>query len=382
MPGKFCTQCGAENEEGKRFCRACGKPLLMPEVPLQAATDSSVTHSTGRFCKACGAPIGAGKAFCTRCGKPVEPNASPAPPAREEPPNPDALIVDPLVSDATVQANESRPMDADALVTGAGEAPQPHNVVAPSPLLNPDHRDAAPLPRQHPVEEPASPDQHSNTTTSPKQLTLRIIAAAAVLIVAASGATAWHFRDHFEFTRNPHPESSATIPAAPSTARAAAVGSPGNIPPPPANASASPTPEPAQSNPSAQPTPPTEMPGNSAPEPKNATSHPEPLPIKASPEEVASTTLTHVKIPPANEIPRGGAATPRSGTLRYTGPPVQYGGIVVFSGLPAGRLRFSFDHQAWQPLISRQPDGSQTLRLRSLQHSQQIECTVQWEIVP
>jgi hypothetical protein len=95
---------------------------------------------------------------------------------------------------------------------------------------------------------------------------------------------------------------------------------------------------------------------------------------------VASTTLTPVRLPPVLGASSGDGATPRSGTLRYTGPPVQYGGIVAFSGLPAGRLRFSFDHQAWQPLISRQPDGSQTLRLRSLQHTEQTKCKVQWEV--
>jgi hypothetical protein len=61
---------------------------------------------------------------------------------------------------------------------------------------------------------------------------------------------------------------------------------------------------------------------------------------------------------------------------------VPFGGTVVFSGLPAGRLRFVFDHQSWQPLISHQSDGTQTLTLRSLRLGEQAKCDVQWELAP
>jgi hypothetical protein len=70
-----------------------------------------------------------------------------------------------------------------------------------------------------------------------------------------------------------------------------------------------------------------------------------------------------------------------SGALHYSGPPVQYGETVTFANLPGGRLRFSFDHTAWQPLISRQPDGTQTLTLRSIKQGVQAQCDVGWEIV-
>jgi len=71
-----------------------------------------------------------------------------------------------------------------------------------------------------------------------------------------------------------------------------------------------------------------------------------------------------------------------SGVLRYSGPPVPFNGRVTFEKLPAARLKFTFDHDAWQPIISRQADGSQTLVLVSLKHGLQSRCEVQWERVP
>ena len=69
------------------------------------------------------------------------------------------------------------------------------------------------------------------------------------------------------------------------------------------------------------------------------------------------------------------------GILHYSGPPVRFGETVVFSNLPGGLLRFTFDQQSWQPLISRQPNGTQKLTLRSLKRENQVQCDVHWEIV-
>jgi len=84
-----------------------------------------------------------------------------------------------------------------------------------------------------------------------------------------------------------------------------------------------------------------------------------------------------VKIPEQITAP----AAPTSGMLHYSGPPVSYGGTVVFSNLPEGRLRFTFDQQSWQPLISHEPHGTQKLTLRSLKTENQTQCDVRWEIV-
>ena len=45
-----CGQCGAENDDGARFCDACG-------------------HSVGAVCSACNAPVRATARFCSQCGQ-------------------------------------------------------------------------------------------------------------------------------------------------------------------------------------------------------------------------------------------------------------------------------------------------------------------------
>jgi uncharacterized protein len=84
-----------------------------------------------------------------------------------------------------------------------------------------------------------------------------------------------------------------------------------------------------------------------------------------------------------NTAPRPSAppSEPSSGILHYTGPPVPFGGTVVFTSLSGDRLSFIFDHQAWQPLISRQPDGTQKLTLRSLKQGNQTQCDVEWKVI-
>jgi hypothetical protein len=54
---------------------------------------------------------------------------------------------------------------------------------------------------------------------------------------------------------------------------------------------------------------------------------------------------------------------------------------VVFDNLPAGRLRFDFDHSLWRPTITRNPDGTQKLVLHSSVSGQQQQCVVQWTMV-
>ena len=82
----------------------------------------------------------------------------------------------------------------------------------------------------------------------------------------------------------------------------------------------------------------------------------------------------------APALPTAGTP-PTAGTLRYFGPPLRFGQTVVFAGLPGGRLKFTFDHQSWSPLIARQPDGTQKLTLRSLKQGEQTQCDVGWEII-
>src|ERR671930_490911 len=54
-----CASCGAENDEGVKFCGACGSPLAL-------------------VCPACTAPNAAGRKFCGECGAPLT-SANPPP---------------------------------------------------------------------------------------------------------------------------------------------------------------------------------------------------------------------------------------------------------------------------------------------------------------
>jgi hypothetical protein len=82
--------------------------------------------------------------------------------------------------------------------------------------------------------------------------------------------------------------------------------------------------------------------------------------------------------PPAQPPP---GQQPATGMLHYQGPPVPYGGTVVFDNLPKARLKFSFDGTAWRMVIQINPDGTKKLTLSSLKQGFQSTCDVGWQIV-
>ncbi|MGA3028428.1 MAG: hypothetical protein ABSF98_27085 [Bryobacteraceae bacterium] len=84
-------------------------------------------------------------------------------------------------------------------------------------------------------------------------------------------------------------------------------------------------------------------------------------------------------VPSPPPPPPAQAPSPTSGVLRATVESEH--GEAVFENLPGERLRFTFDHTAWQATIHRQPNGTQTLVMRSLKPGAYAECDVRWEIV-
>ena len=125
--------------------------------------------------------------------------------------------------------------------------------------------------------------------------------------------------------------------------------------------------------------PPAQYPESKPPaQPPAAKATPAPPPAAARP---ADPPPVPQPAPMNQPPPAARPANTNSGVLRYTGPPVPFNGRVTFANLPGARLRFTFDHAAWQPMISRQPDGSQTLVLVSLKQGLQSKCEVQWEKV-
>jgi hypothetical protein len=75
------------------------------------------------------------------------------------------------------------------------------------------------------------------------------------------------------------------------------------------------------------------------------------------------------------------AAQGRSGVRHYQGPPVPYGGVVVFDNLPRERLRFTFDNTAWRLIIKPNPDGSKKVILNSLKQGYQTYCDLSWQMI-
>ena len=160
---------------------------------------------------------------------------------------------------------------------------------------------------------------------------------------------------------SPLPASSAPATPAPEAAANAAASST----PPIATAAAPPATPPIAPPPIA----PHRARPRIAPDPEPTGTQGLPAPVPASPA------------PSPLPAPPHAPTQPTAGILRYTGPPVPQNGEVVFDNLPSGRLRFTFDRGAWQPVISRKPDGTQKLTLRSLRPGLQTHCDVAWEIV-
>jgi len=77
--------------------------------------------------------------------------------------------------------------------------------------------------------------------------------------------------------------------------------------------------------------------------------------------------------------PSANASSQISGVL-CSGPiEVPQNGELTFKNLPGDQLHFIFDHSAWQLTIRRQPDGTQTVIMRSIKPGIQTKCDMRWE---
>lgn len=133
----------------------------------------------------------------------------------------------------------------------------------------------------------------------------------------------------------------------------------------------------AETQTSALPTQPIEQPANSSqpvvaplsPPEASQPMVPEPTApvVLPDPAPVAQMTPSEVDKPNPGVLCDGVIAVPQNGELTFT-------------NLPGDRLRFTFDHDAWSPSIRRQPDGTQTLTMRSIKPGIQTKCDIRWEI--
>lgn len=102
-----------------------------------------------------------------------------------------------------------------------------------------------------------------------------------------------------------------------------------------------------------------------------ATPAPAPEPLESRPNDLS---------PSAEPLVAPPAGTQTSGVLCDGTVSVPQYGAMFFRNLPANRLSITFGQDAWQASIHLEPDGTQTLAMRSLKAGIQIECHMRWEI--
>jgi len=412
MANKYCTKCGREVVAGKRFCGGCGLALPVEAAPLVEAAAVCVQCGSAlvagkKFCKQCGHAVGEvapatdvvpipepapvveakpvaepaipvcgqcgaelvpGKKFCRQCGfavggaavvaEPI-PAAEPAPAAEIKVEAQQPEMVSPVEAIPVPEAEPEIPpqcpaSDGASQWTPVAETAAPA-VVASDPILEaePEAPPAiTPLEMQEPGQEPV---RQSNAVIG------LVIGLAAVVLLAVGGGWAWYAHVHRGAAKQvaqtqpaaaPSPAQQQAYPAAQEDKPSAAKAVPAQQTPP------QPAPKPAPSAPIHPPTSSKSWQGSAA---------------TPTPAFHAAPVSRPAILPPS--------AAARSGVRHYEGPPIPHGGTVVFDNLPKARLKFNFNHAAWQLIIKPNPDGTKKVTLISQAQGYQSSCDLGWEIV-
>ncbi|HEV1285623.1 MAG TPA: zinc ribbon domain-containing protein [Bryobacteraceae bacterium] len=286
------------------------------------------------FCTGCGATVAAGTRFCVKCGQPVG-QAAPPPAAAGFP-----------------------------TVAPPAPPPPPASPVPPWSAQFPSARDAAgPYPAPPPAKQGSG-------------IGVRIGLLGVLLLIGGAGL--WFYTTHGGGFPGFHAAPAVQVAAQPVAAQPVAAPAPA-----PSTAPEVPPPNPDSAKPDVPPSnPDSAKPQNPPPNPDFSKKDRVPAPAVDRPVRSAPARPRPADpAPPPQPAPTKPAVTrPTTGTLHAT-VEVAQNGEVVFENLPVGRLRFIYDHAAWQPTIHRQTNGTQTLVMRSLKAGIQRSCDVQWEIV-
>ena len=274
------------------------------------------------FCTACGAAVADGTRFCVKCGQPVGQATTPPP------------------TQTLVFAPPSPPPVLASLTVWTPPPPPSQNI---PPIMAP------PFP-----------------TKSGPGAGLWIGIIGILLLFGGAGFWFYTTRAHSILT------AQDATPPSPVTARRA-----------------TPTPEASTFVPAPTPNPTTEVIPPNPDQPQKPAAPPATPPQSRQPAQTRPAVTNPPADPAPTDSPRSDPAPPQpvrvarqtSGVL-HAAVEVAQNGEVVFENLPGTRLRFTFDHSLWQPTISRQPNGTQTLVMRSLKAGIQTTCDVRWEIVP
>jgi len=379
-----CANCGTELSIGKTFCRKCGQ--------LVAASTNSDSHKalTSRalvFDPLVLSTVGQEEGSADKTSVSAADWKSLLQTSEEPLPMEQTSI--PAVAslhqeEASLWKDSTLP--ACAFLTGSETPPLGEQVTAEldacAATSSADQQRLTGLPVERNPEIPplgipfVASSEGSSSTLPRSRPPFRLIAgiAAAILVVAGSGIT-WYLLHQAQMKRSQIQVAEVKTPNA--------------------------TPEQAQETKPRAGIPSTQTrlaqseqrPVSSEPRPVANTQTQGKLPIRSQENERVSSLDSNVKkqhlpLPSTADVNRptpvfqhsAAPAQPRNGMLQYSGPPVAFGGTVVFSNLPKERLRFSFDRDGWQPMIHRNADGSQTLTLRSIKREIQTRCEVGWEV--
>jgi hypothetical protein len=437
MAMRFCTRCGKEIVVGKSFCESCD-----PVMPVTAAPPASTaaTQPTGPMCARCCATLAPGKRFCRQCGLPVEQSAaageSMGASATEPTTLESAAVAEPaatvcskcgaaLVSgkrfcrqcgqavDAAGPANSNEPSFAGSGVLAAVATPLPdvppsesaietpdrlEPGIAPPPLPSMDattevEPDIPHVPTSAPTAAEASnlepipgtlPGMPISTVPDPRpEAVIRLPAAhgqskesnksaigigaiAATIVFGLVGGWLWHVHAHRSAISGASSQSQ-TVVATPLVQESGDSAKAEQVPKPPAGTSETQQSGRQQISMDSAPKVPSKPAMTYAPTASAA---------YAKPSTAESATLSQ---PPAPLT--APSVAPRSGVLHYHGPPVPYNGEVTFDHLPAARLKFTFDHNAWSLTIKPNSDGTKRVTLISLAQDDQTNCDLSWEVI-
>jgi hypothetical protein len=347
------------------------KAASEPQTPTEVQAQVGVATRVSRFCRRCGTPVSDGKRFCSQCGLEIAQRQE-APKPADVVPNETSAPEPAVVTEATVP-----PAAAAAFAAKAPEVP------FFAPAAEPVHTVTQYVEPVF-VESSIEPEEKGivvvpSRKTGPAVWLIMAIASVLVIAAAAVWIYEWHrgatIASLFGSSNTSEPATSPQVQPQP---QAQVLPQP-QTPNPESEVQQKSPAGVAEDHPSAQVT--------SSSTGKRQVTNPTQGKNTVAGGNVASTTSNpQDQTPPPHAVVANPPVVnppqlPTNGMLHYSGPPVPFGGTVTFTGLPGGRLRFTFDHSAWQPLISRQPDGTQTLTLRSLKQVVQTQCEVAWAIV-
>lgn len=361
-----CGQCGAALVAGKRYCKQCDNAVdepLSEAASMVSVEVAPVSEQNVSVCRNCGAAIAMDKPFCKKCGQAVNVTAEDMP----------------AVAAAAVQGTPAKMPEATMEIPVLTEAITATAVEEEVPYQAQLTQEDVPASRWEPVEEAVPSEAAASVAVSapapqdvsgnwPKAKIGLAIGIAAAVLAAAGGGWAWYAYSHRCVSCGI--QSSTTTPqsTAQSGSSATSITAVQPAKPPAGTAEVA-----VASAPRTPPQP--------APAP-NQTPIRQPSSVQSGHDNLSAPTPVFSE-PKAPSIasPSPPPAQARSGVLHYLGPPVPYGGKVVFDNLPDVRLQFKYDNTAWALIIKHNPDGTKWVTLISLKHGYQMNCDLGWEII-